>query len=358
MRRLKIIEEKFKIFFRELWESPLTFIFLTIVLLIGSMCLLWKLQTCLTSSPGTIFAIFIGFVTILGFYYTYKSIKQSYYISRIIIFPDLIRRITELVVEAIEKGEGAPLKIICFTPAVGNLSCYKEFEELKHTLERLAGEPRTFGIEIICLYDPHGDESEILQHFPREEQEEIKRILPQFCEFLNKVKSLLENRQDKEKYDKIINEMQDILRDQKEIFKKISPLFKFYLSYGEIFDENYGLKVEKKKGTRPYWDAYREAHELIELLIRKGVSFYMKREDNLPDFHLFLTNKRAIIYFPLSYYPYFFEQRRWESLPKEDILKEVSNQRTPVEILGFETTERDLITRFEEFFEFCRKFLK
>jgi len=351
-RWLRRRDENLKIAFRDLIESSTFMLLGSVVILLTSIVFLCKFSGFKPlQSPGTIFVVTVGFVTILGFYFTWRSIKSSYYISQITAFPDLLRRIEEIVVETIKRKEGAPLKIVCFTPAVGNLSANRDFKKVKTILYELMNEPQKIEIEIICLHDPENSKYEDMVKELRTKlrKKDTKKLLEE----------ILNDSEDKNygKGSATNSELKKQVGNLVQNLMKESSLFKFYLSYGVIFKEKYGIGGKE----RPFFEAYLEARELIQDLRKHGAHFYMVREDFLPDFHLLLDSKRVIAYVPLSYYPYFFEQHRWWpkiSLNREEIYKLVKNQKTPVEIFGFETTEKNLLIRFEEYFEFCRRFLQ
>jgi hypothetical protein len=387
-RWIKRKDEDFKIIFRDLIESTVFILIATFVVLLISIFFLWKFSySILLQSPGTIFVIIVGFATILGFYFTWKSIKSSYYISQFTVFSDLLRRIEEIVVETIRKKTGAPLKIICFTPAIGNLSDYGDFRKVKAILYELMKEPQKIEIEIICLKDPKDTNYEdILNNLnikvgilkgkleeleAKLKHKEAKKLLQgHISEYISEssnyekkqkeLNELLENDEAKKYFLECFNESETGLKYQiKYLIHKLkeqSPLFEFYLSYGVIYKEKHGI-IGKE---RSFLESYFEARELIKDLKIHGAQFYMVGEDSLPDFHLILNSKRAIAYVPLSYYPYLFKQDRWWPKIKlnwEEICDLTKNQKTCVEIFGFETTEKNLLSQYEEYFEFCRRFL-
>jgi len=332
MNRLRILEERINFFLREFFESPLFLGFLFIIILGGSVLLLLKHQTYLTSSPGIIFAIFIGLFTVAGFFYTWKSIKSSYYLSQIITFQDFLNRIEELI-KGLEsaKGEG-PLKIVCYSPAIGNLSLPKAAKKVQQALNELMDKKEKLDLEIVCLQDAIDPEYE----------NELQTLQSNFESF---------------NFDQASWWEQNNFKELVKLLKEKSALFKFYLSYGIVLKDKYGPRPNGE--NRSFLEAYKEASSLLIKLMQKA-RVYPKKEDNLPHFHLFFNRIRGILYVPVNIFPFYIDQPRWfdGSINYDKITELTKGTSSPVQLLGFETTDKSLLLRFEEFFEFCRTCLK
>jgi len=102
----------------------------------------------LWDSPGMIFSVLTGIATLLGLAFAIGSLRESIYISRILTFRDLVREVSMLLREA---SEGKSLvKIVCFSPALGNISYPGEYERLREALD---GIEKLDFIQMVCL-DP------------------------------------------------------------------------------------------------------------------------------------------------------------------------------------------------------------
>ncbi len=339
-------DEHFKIFVRDLLQSciPL-FVAFTLLLVLSLVMLSLYPSEPLCANPGTIFAVGVGVITLAGFWFTWRSIKSSYYISQVTVFPDLLRRLEEIIVESVKKKEGGPLKIVCFTPAIGNLSARRSFQGVNDLLNKLLEQFQKMEIEVICLQDPDPDDQAY--------EDDLRKLKEQAAD--KQGKSLVQSVLGKDVND-LANDPQARLI---ESLRNRSKLFEFYLSYGRIFYSRYGVKAK----PRSFLNAYEEARTLINELRKRGAQFHMIASDKLPHFHLLLTAKRAIAYVPLSLYPYFFSTERWWpnlGIKNYPDLTDIADRegKDPVEIFGLETTEPNLLRKFEEYFEFCRCFLK
>jgi len=103
-------------------------------------------QGCVLDSPGTIFSLVTGIATLFGLALAIGFLRESLYISRILTFRDLTREVSMLIKDA--SRNKALLKIVCFTPAIGNVSYPEDFARVKRTLNET--EKLDF-IQMVCL---------------------------------------------------------------------------------------------------------------------------------------------------------------------------------------------------------------
>ncbi len=80
-------------------------------------------------NPGGLFAFFTGVLSVMGFYYTIRSLIEIR--STINSFPELIERLCKLTDSATQKNK---LKILAYTPAIGAITQAEEWSDFKRKL--------------------------------------------------------------------------------------------------------------------------------------------------------------------------------------------------------------------------------
>jgi len=152
--------------------------------------------------PGTLFIVLMALVTVVGVAIGAYKIYDYFVFSRIYTLDNALRRATNLLIKS--SGKATQLRLLCFTPAIGNLTTPKQSEKFIEELKKWKPtEVDGQGIRIICLgetrlksfYESYGrvyskyrkkwkeayDEAEnLINEFRKKEKTEIKRKAKDF----------------------------------------------------------------------------------------------------------------------------------------------------------------------------------
>lgn len=262
-------------------------------------------------APGTLMALCLALVTLIGFTVTLTKLQEAHH--QISDYEHLLRRLGRLFEVVMNRKEA--LNILCTVPTLGNVSYPHAFgRALFQPWKDLADEGE-IRIRMVCL-DYRPDES----LGPTEESSQHD-----FWAAINPG----DKRQDWSDDVFARTDRRNAWRDR---YMNCCAVGKFYL----------GLRERRDFGLAPTRRAFTEAIKVLQLLSRQEsgneIHVYPWREPGasgkFPHLHLFIAQSRAIVATQLD----------------RDLERSRSSQ-SKVDLVGYETSDERIIVRLTEVFE-------